>query len=200
MVDKLREQSSHIVAAVDELASNGIKAPAKKFCGLYFEEKLLKDLFGEVEKNWPKLRSEIQQSSEAVLVEQKAIETAYEEDLERLKVEVYPTLQTLLNDKFEACFANIKIRSQESKKFAETRLTAPLKLLLDNSSSSHMTRQAQEENLWAAIIEGDAKYSALSRFSFQSDAQSEAKEFLAWDGISEAVYRTLDRKLPRMAP
>ena len=200
MVKLLRAQSDYVVSATETLGRTGIKGSMKKFCGLYLEEDILKETFGEVEKNWPYLIMESSKYMAEITQIDEAIQSDFDQELDRLKNDVYPTVKLVIDEKFEACFAEIKRRSDDSRAFAEAKLPEPLKALFDPKTGG-AERLSREENLWAALVEGEIKYSSLRGFGFQrSSEEGEAKELLAWDGIAKAVYRSLDKKLPRLAP
>lgn len=193
IVDILREQSQHICESIDSLERHGIIEPSIRFCNLHLKNPDLAAVLADVDQRVAKLNGNIQSSLEEVKKSGETIDTIYKDELQRLKNDVYPTVQALVNDKFEACYADIKLRSDEGKKYASTQLVGPLKLFLATETDPGGRFQA-EKDLWAKLVEGDIRYAATNAFGFQKEASYEAKELMAWDGIAKAVYTKLDQR------
>ncbi len=193
VVGALRDQASHIRESIDSLERRGIVEPSTRFCNLHMTNPELAAVIADVNKRVAQLNGQIQTSLEEVKRSGETIDTIYKEELTRLKDDVYPTVQMLVNEKFEACYADIKVRSDEGKKYASAQLVAPLKAFLAIEGDPGVRYQA-EKDLWVKLVEGDIKYAATNAFGFQKEASLEARELMAWDGIAKAVYTKLDQR------
>lgn len=193
IVGKLQDQGTYIKESVDSLERRGIVEPATRFCNLHMKNVDLAAIIADVDKRVALLRGQIDASLAEVTKSATTIDAVYKDELQRLKNDVYPTVQLLVNEKFEACYADIKGRSDEGKKYANAELVAPLKSFLAPDSNP-ATRFQAEKDLWVKLVEGDVRYAATNAFGFQKEASQEAKELMAWDGIAKAVYNKLDQR------
>ncbi len=195
LIQELRAQSQAIVSAIDSLQKKGFSEAAMRYCKTFGLDPTAAKLARDIEARWPSLVAEVDASVATVVESNRRLDRKYAEQLKRIHEEVLPYVETWINKRFDACFAEIKTRSAESRRYAGDKLPEPLRVLLDDKAGAR-ARFLAEEQLWSRLLEGEVRYSAGPAFTFQPEFASQARELVAWDGVARAIYQRLNRALP----
>lgn len=200
-LDLMQTQRTYILDAVDDLSRQGPQPFASAACEKYVGNNVLQSLYHQVDLDIKQALSATRDAAFAFDEDYQSIQKSYKEELDRCLIDAFPMVEGLITKRFEEYFKDVERRSNESKIFANRRLTPFIKKFLQSDSKS-LERFNSEQDLWDMLIDGEAGFSRAKDFAFVAGASDEvpSPELIYWDIASKAVMNKLASVLSAEQP